>query len=327
MGRASKDIPTLKYGNKIYPEDLAGMVGLPHVGEVIYVDANSGSDTANGGRQQNDAYATIATAYGDTTSGNHDVVVVAPSGGTGRTSESSAITWSNRFTHLVGSAAPTRENVRAGISFATGGSLIISNNGCLFKNVTFTSSADIDETVSITGNYNSFQGVNFKGTSNATSADSTPWRALNINGGQENYFGSCTFGADTMSRGEANATLEIEGTASRNYFDDCDFTMHADTANTQLHVLFTGASAIDRSLTFKGCTFYAFYTNHADKVAAVFDLTDQTATADVIMAGGQGGNIAVGFDDWEASASGSLWFPPFSDGTDNSLLGLAVNNA
>lgn len=31
MGKASNDIPTLKYGNKIYPEDIAGIVGLPSV--------------------------------------------------------------------------------------------------------------------------------------------------------------------------------------------------------------------------------------------------------------------------------------------------------
>lgn len=326
MGKARDYIPALAYGNKIMPEDLAGLVGLPYVGEIIYVDANSGSDASNGGRAQNDAYATIANAYSDATSGNHDVIIVAPSGGTGRTSESTAITWGKRFTHLIGSAASTRQDARAGISFASGGSLTISENGCLFKNLTFTSSADIDVTVTLSGHYNSFQGVDFKGTSNATSADSTPWRALYINGGQENYFGNCYFGADTMSRGVANATVEFASAASRNYFDACDWTMHAD-ANTALHVLFTGATAIDRVLTFRNNTFYAFWANHADKVAAVFDLSDQSSTADVIMAGGQGGNVAVGFDNWEASASGFMWFPPFSDGTDNALLGLAVNNA
>lgn len=323
MGRADKYIRALKYGHKIMPDNLAGMLGLPYVGDVFYVDPNSGADT-NGGREQSDAFATVSQALSAATSGQHDTIVIAPSGGTGRASESSAITWNKRFTHLVGSAAPVQQDNRAGISFATGGSLTISENGCLFKNLTFTSSADIDESVSITGSYNSFQGVDFKGTYNATSADSTPWRALNINGGQENYFGGCTFGSDTMTRGVANATLELESAASRNVFDSCLFTMHQDTATTSLHVLLTGTNAIDRWIQFNNCTFYSFYTNHADKSAAVFDNSAQATTADILMTGN---NLAIGFDDWEASASNIMWFPSYEAQNAGEYSGLAINNA
>src|SRR3990167_4084154 len=86
----------LMSGAKIYPEDLAGMIGLPHVGKVLYVDANSGSDN-NNGRRQSQAFDTVAAAYDVMTSGNHDVVIIAPSGGTGRTAETTAITWGKRF--------------------------------------------------------------------------------------------------------------------------------------------------------------------------------------------------------------------------------------
>lgn len=192
----------------------------------------------------------------------------------------------------------------------------------MFKSLTFFSSADIDETVSITGSYNSFVGMDFKGTSNATSADSTPWRALNISGGQENYFGNCSFGGNTYTRGVANATLELENSASRNFFDGCYFSMHNDTANTPVHVLLTGSSAIDREITFRDCTFYSFWTNHSDKTAAVIDASAQSATGDIIMAGN---TVAVGFDDWEAVASNIVWFMPFTATTN--AIGLAVNNA
>ena len=30
--------PALKFGAKIYPEDIAGMIGLPSVGNIWYVD-------------------------------------------------------------------------------------------------------------------------------------------------------------------------------------------------------------------------------------------------------------------------------------------------
>lgn len=321
MGKARDFIPALKYGNKILPSDLAGMLDLPTVGNLIYVDPTNGSDTANSGTEQNDAYATVAQAYSQAISGQHDVVIISPTGGTGRTTETTAITWGKRFTHLVGSAAPTVQDARAGINFGAGGSLVISENGCVFKTITLFSSEDIDETVSITGDYNSFAGVDFKGTSNATSADSTPWRALNLNGAQENTFAGCTFGADTYTRGVANATVEFENAASRNVFSDCRFLMHNDTANTPVHILLTGTSAIDRWIEFNNCTFYSFWTNHADKTAAVIDASAQTATGDINVTGNY---LAIGFDDWEAASSGIVWFTPYTATT--TAIGLAINN-
>ena len=324
MGKARNYIPALKFGHKIYPEDLAGMIGLPYVGNIQYIDPTGGSDTGGSGESANNAVATVAQAYSNMTANQHDVAIIVPTGGTGRTTETTAITWAKRYTHLIGSAAPTAQDVRAGIGFGAGGSLIISENGNLFKNLTMFSSEDIDETVSVTGDYNSFLGIDFKGTSNATSADSTPWRALNLNGAQENYFGGCTFGADTYTRGVANATLELENASSRNVFEDCRFTMHADTAETQLHVLLTGTNAVDRWIEFKDCSFYAFYTNHTAKVNAVFNNSAQSTTADILMTGN---NLAVGFDDWEATAaSGIMWFPQFQDTNPGTYVGIGINN-
>ena len=317
-------VPALKYGAKIYPQDIAGLIGLPYVGNIFYVDP-SGGDDDGGGSSVEDAFKTVGEAEDHTTGSQHDVVVIVPTGGTGRTSETLDIAWDKRFTHLVGSAAPTAQDARAGIGFAAGSSLIISENGCLFKTLTLFSSADIDETVSVSGDYNSFLGVDVKGTSNATSADSTPWRALNLNGAQENYFGGCTFGGDTYTRGVANATVEFESACSRNVFDDCRFIMHADTVETQLHVLYTGTNAVDRWTEFKDCLFYAFYTNKTAKVNAVFDISAQTATTDIFMTGN---NLAVGFDDWEATAaSGDIYFiPAGQDTTPGTLVGIGINN-
>jgi hypothetical protein len=303
MAQARNYIKALRMGHKISPEDLSGMIGLPYVGSIFYVDPSAGSDTGNSGTSQANALATVAAAYDKCTSGKHDVVVIAPTGGTGRTAETTAITWAKRFTHLVGSAAPTAQDARAGVGFSTGGSLVISENGCLFKNLTFYSSADIDETVSVTGSYNSFLGVDFKGTTNATSADSTPWRALNINGGQENYFGGCTFGSDTMTRGTTNATLELENAASRNVFEGCRFVMHADNVGPN-HVLLTGSSAIDRWVEFKDCNFYAFWTEDADKITHVIDAEGQTATGHILLTGL---TTMSGADNWEAVDSGNVY--------------------
>ena len=318
MGKLSSYLPALKYGHKIYPEDIAGMIGLPYVGKVFYVDANAGADT-NDGRAQNRAFATVAAAYTACTSGKHDVVVIAPTGGTGRTAETTAITWAKRFTHLVGSAAPTAQDARAGISFGTGGSLVISENGCLFKNLTFNGTTDINEPVSITGDYNSFLGVDFKGSLNATTGDDTAMRALNLDGGQENYFGGCTFGGDTIMRSAANATVEFENAASRNVFEDCKFIAAIDAA-TPVHVLFTGTSAIDRWIEFKNTTFYSFSANDTTAMTACMNLSAQTATGHVLVTGAP--FLDLGITDWEATASGRIHMQSYTS-TAN-ILGLAV---
>lgn len=322
MAQKARDyIPALKHGARIYPEDIAGMVGLPHIGDIFYVDPSGGDDSANSGSSQDNALATLAAAEDKMTSGNHDVVVIAPSGGTGRTAETTAITWDKRFAHVIGSAAPTAQDARAGIGFSAGGSLVISENGGLWKSLTMFSSADIDETVSVSGDYNAFLGVDFKGTSNATSADSTPWRALNLNGAEENYFGGCTFGADTFTRGVANATLEFESAASRNVFEDARFLMHADTAGTQTHVLFTGTTAIDRWVEFKDSSFYAFSTNDGQAVTACMDLSAQSSTGHVLVTGFP--FLSTGITDWEATASGRIQMQAFNTAT--ATIGIAIN--
>lgn len=304
---------------KVYPQHLAGMLGLPYIGKVIYVDPNSGSDTANDGSSFTNALATVAAGYAQATSGQHDVVLIAPTGGTGRTAETTAITWAKRFTHLIGNAAPTMQDARAGISFGTGGSLTVSENGCIFKNLTFNGTTDINVPVTVTGDYNSWLGVDFKGSLNDTTGDDAAARALYLNGAQENYFGNCTLGADTFTRSTTNATLELASAASRNFFDNCDFRAFVDNAGP-VHVLFTGTSAIDRDLAFRNCSFYFFSANNATPVTAVMNLSAQTATGHVRVLGAA---VAQGATDWEAAASGRIYMQSYTATT--TAIGLAIN--
>lgn len=321
MSKASDYIPALKFGHKIYPEDLAGMLGLPYVGKVFYVDPSAGSDSADG-REQSRAKATVASAYASCTSGDHDVVVIAPTGGTGRTAETASISWAKRFTHLIGSAAPTAQDVRAGVGMAASTVFTISENGCLFKNLTFTQTADVNEPVTITGDYNSFIGVDFKGSLNATTGDDTAMRALNLDGGQENYFGGCTFGMDTIMRSDANATVEFENAASRNVFEDCRFIAAIDAA-TPVHVLFTGTSAIDRWVEFKNTSFYSFSSNDGTAMTACMNLSAQTATGHVLVTGFP--FLSTGITDWEATASGRIQMQGFTNTTN--VIGIALHPA
>src|SRR3990167_9366109 len=319
--RADRYYPGFRGGNLEWaPENIAGMLGLPHVGEVFYIDPNSGSDTANAGKRQNDAFKTVTAFYAAAVSGNHDVGVIAPSGGTGRTAETASITWAKRFTHLIGSAAPTAQDARAGVGMAASTVFTLSENGCVFKNLTFTQTADVNEPVTITGDYNSFLGVDFKGSLNATTGDDTAMRALNLDGGQENYFGGCTFGMDTIMRSAANATIEFENAASRNVFEGCRLMAAIDAA-TPVHVLFTGTSAIDRWVEFKDTNFYSFSSNNGTAMTACMDLSAQTATGHVLLTG----NCCMmgGITDWEATASGRIYIQGYTNTTN--VIGIAIN--
>ena len=129
--------PALKFGGKIMPEDLAGMVGQPVVGNIWYVDAVSGSDSANAGNSWDDAFKTLGQAYSSAVDNNYDVIVIAPSGSSA-TSEASSITWAKNHITVVGATAPVSIGQRARILFAstaTSPCLTISGYGNRFINV------------------------------------------------------------------------------------------------------------------------------------------------------------------------------------------------
>ena len=232
------------------------MLGLPYVGKVFYVDPSAGND-ANSGTGQNKALATVAAAYAKCTSGKHDVVIIAPTGGTGRTTETAAITWAKRFTHLVGSAAPSQLDIRAGMSFSSAvvsPCFTISENGCIFKNLTIAVFEDINVLVKVTGEYNYFSNVHFIGIGNTTTGDDTAGRSVVLDGASENLFEGCTIGVDTVTRSVANSSLELTGVSARNIFRSCLFPAFTDNAGV-LFVDITANDGVQRFVIFENCLF------------------------------------------------------------------------
>lgn len=73
MGKFRDYNPALKFGNKIYPEDLA--IGDPWA-NYFYVDGDNGSDTANNGSAVDKPTATIQQAVDNAAAG--DVIYVRP---------------------------------------------------------------------------------------------------------------------------------------------------------------------------------------------------------------------------------------------------------
>ena len=304
MGKASQYIPALKFGHKIYPEDLAGIVGQPVVGNVFYVDATNGSDSSSG-KTWADAFATLSAAHSAATTLNYDVIIVAPNG-TGGTAETATLDFSKSYVTVIGASAPTNISQRSRVLFttaATSPQMTISGNGNRFVNIQLATFVDSNILVTLTGDRNYFGNVHFAGIGDATAGDDTAARCLYLNDGDENYFDGCMLGLDTIMRSAANYTVEMAGGVQRNTFNNCMFQMASD-ATTPRHILVTGTSGVDRWNRFNDCVWYNFTTNDSAQIAAAFDVSAQTATGHFLLTGDQ---QLIGIDNWESTASGRLW--------------------
>lgn len=257
MGRASDYIPALKSGHKIYPEDVAGMLGLPSVGEIFYVDPGNGSDS-NNGKRHSQAFATVTKALTAVTADQDDVVIIASTSSTGRTSETAAINWNKRRTHIIGNGPRRKINPRNGMSFGSAvvsPCFTVSATNCSFTNISIAQFNDVNVLVEVTADYNTFNFVHFQGIGNDTTGDDTAARSLLLTAAGENEFYNCTIGLDTVTRSAANANLEITGSAARNKFFNCDFPMYADNAGAFWVKADTG-NCFERFLLFDNCNFW-----------------------------------------------------------------------
>lgn len=271
-------LPGVKYGShKVLPDELAGMIGMPHIGDIFYVDATNGHDTANSGRRQDDAYKTVGTAYGATADNNHDLVVVVQGevGSGSGTAETANIAWSQDNTHLIGNSGPLPFSHRSRIITTTDSvdpCWTISGQGNTFRNVQIaTWQASNDVLISLTSNRNSFMNVHLAGIGHATAGDDTSARVISASGAEENGFYGCTIGVDTVARSVANAEVELASSSTRNWFEDCFFPTYADNAG-HLFVKAASAADVDRLVMFKSCLFHNAGNSAATTMTVAMDL-------------------------------------------------------
>src|SRR3990167_5659291 len=246
---------------KVGPDEIAGMIGLVSVGEIFYIDPGAGSDTANGGKRADDAYATVAGAYAALTADQDDVAIIVGTSATGRTAETDNITWAKRRTHLVGNGPARRINPRNGLGTAstltgetTTAIFTLTGNNCSFTNMSFATFQDNNILVELQSDYNSFHNVHFQGIGHDTAGDDANARSLYLNASEENEFVNCTIGLDTVTRSAANSSLELSGSCARNKFINCDFPIFADAA-TATWVKADSGNAYERFLQFENCFF------------------------------------------------------------------------
>ena len=200
-------------------------------------------------------FTDLPSAYGAARNGMNDIVLLVGNGGTGASVRpTSTVTWAKDATHLVGYAAPSN-NTRARITTLSGNTAFasffkVTATGCIFENFSlFNDNAIANQLTWIDeGGRNSYNGVNFGGMADATSAADAGSRILKL-GGQttssgENLFTDCTFGLDTIARSAANASIEFSTNSKRNVFVDCKFVIRA-TAATPLMLKSSGTNPLE----------------------------------------------------------------------------------
>ena len=298
--------PALMHGAKIYPEDIAGMIGLPSVGTIWYVDP--GKSVSGGGTSREDAFKTVLEAYNACTADKDDVVLITPSTSTGRTTEAASIVWAKRRTHLIGSTSPISLSARAGMSFsstATTPSFTLSAANCIFKNITMAQFNDVNVLFSLTGSRNYFEGVYFAGIGHATAGDDADARCVEVEGAGENRWVDCTFGIDTVARSTTNATLSFGGVCARNELIGCKFNMLTDNAGPN-HILIENNDAAQRYLILRDCLFHnpdtASSTNITEVIGHTVDAGAHTNGTIMLL-----DSWYTGATDW-ADGFAHIWF-------------------
>jgi hypothetical protein len=250
--------PALRYGAKILPQDMAGMIGLPYVGNIYYIDPTNGSDTY-AGDDPKAAKKTLAGGYALLADNSHDVLVLIPGGtGTGTgTVETTAITWAKNLTHLVGNIVSGPIAGRARVTTVTASLspwITVSGSGNSFHNIQFAHGAATGLLCAkVSGSRNVFDNCHI-GVQNATALDSASAADVEVTG-SENYFIGSALGFDSLNRTGANSVVWFDGTnAARNIFRGCILSMFADAAAP--FFVKVGASGLDRYVIFEDCIFH-----------------------------------------------------------------------
>lgn len=267
---------------------LGGVPVLPGIpfgpnSKAFFVDPANGS-ASNDGLTPQTAVASVATAYAKTTSGNNDVIFFI-GGATGDTL-TSALTWANNYTHLIGLSSPLpgvgqRCRIVGGATTDLTNVITVSGSGCVFANLQIANWADANAdsgAVIVSGERNVFYNCFIAGMGHATPAARAGSYSLNLSG-SENHFERCAIGLDTIIRAAANAELLVTG-GERNTFWDCRIFSYSDTAD-KFAVSITG---LDRYIEFKDCLFQNFSTNWSQALTNAFSITE-SATHYVILRG------------------------------------------
>lgn len=276
--------------------------------------ANGASDN-NDGRSPRRALKTVFGtngAYSKLRENKNDTVILIPSGDSAtETTEdiTASATWGKDMTHLIG-LSKNRYGQRCRFN-ASGSSISpminVTGSGCVMGNFQVFCGSDATNLIAFqnTGNHNYFENIHFAGMGLAALASAAGATSLKVNGGTEGVFKNCVIGLDTIERdGDADGELVFDGGASRYIFEDCLITTYLSADNQSVTVADT--TAIDRTIIFKNCLFFAKSTNKATAQTSVFSIPAGISQGAIILqdsyAASDGGAV-----DWDSGDRGIIW--------------------
>lgn len=258
---------------------------------------------------------TVLAAYNKCTDGKGDIIYVMGNANAAAdiTDDLSAtLTWAKNAVHLIGLCSPSMVSQRARLaqlSTATALSplLNVTGNSCTFANFQIFQGVD-DATslinVQVTGQRNYFDNVHFAGIGHATMS-AAGCASLNLEGGSENVFKNCVFGVDTITQDADGRNVTVDGSASRNLFEDCLFQSFISATGAG-HVEIVDGTGMDRWLWFKNCLFVSESVNKTVDMAEVFILPASVTQGKIILQNCYAMNDG-GAPVWTAGTEGVIW--------------------
>lgn len=270
--RASKNII-----NQNFAQLAAGFTP----GNLIYCDPSATNVQGQDGSQQK-PFTSLPAAYSAGRSGENDVILLVGNGaasGSARLSEN--LTWAKDALHLVGVSSGVNLSNRSRIAPTSGATAFanfftVSGNGCLFSNIGlfqgFGTGTTSQICATVTGGRNLFENCHIAGMGDDASAQSAGSRSLKISGTGENMFVNCVIGLDTVTRTQANASVEFAGATPRNQFIKCVFPFQGSAAGV-LGILGTGNGCVDRFQYFDECMFINNVKSTSTTMTALLSFT------------------------------------------------------
>lgn len=289
-------------------------------GRVYYVKPSSGLDTKTG-KTPGQALKTVQEALDRCTANKHDIVALIGEGNAAASCTdyvTDTLTWNKDFTHLVNLMGGTQFSPRARVAWkstcATGSDdaftsnkplVTLSANGCQFVDMGIfagIANAYAIGGLKITGQRNKLVGGHIAGIGD-NAQDVAGAYSLLLDGAAENEVWHSVIGLDTIARGSAaNSEILVDTAATRNSFFDCFVTSMLEHGTNHPQVKLADATAIDRFLRFKRCTFFnisANYTYTNGGVMAVPVLTQGMVLVEDCVGGGA--------SKWDVNDSDKIW--------------------
>lgn len=151
------------------------------------------------------------------------------------------------------------------------------------------------------GHRNYYENCHFVGGAGCAAAATI--RSLELATSEEATFTGCSFGSDTVDRGNnASSELLFTGTVYRSRFYDCEFLAFVSTGTAHGAIKTAAATALGNDAVFKRCEFHAFAANGINAQTVVVIGTAPTTGIMYIL-----DSAAMAYSNWADAANDRVY--------------------